>query len=208
MVPTTDEKIQQFRLLEPGDLLICINDWTPIGGDTVLLHRGKFCEVRDFPGIGDIGLGPCRCMLISEKIGKEYGPRLMITEPMYVNHFTTLADYYNNKSYYDNLNTPVQQNQDSVEALAQDAIIEFTSVLRILRKYMEMWEQQGIKLRFDSQRPHFFKVDFTNNENYRREFVVDLNAEMAKVNGETPDMAEVRTCDLTTTTLDGLDMYD
>jgi hypothetical protein len=172
---TTEEKLQEYKTLELGDFLVCINDYAPIGSYIKYFHRGKYCEVRrvDRPG----GSQADHYVFVSEKIGGDYGPALLITPTMFVNYFTTLADYTIHKSYYENLNIPLEQegeSEDTMEVLAQDAISEFTPILKTLHKFIEMWKNKGIELQYDPTVSRFFKIKFTNNTDFPREAVIDL----------------------------------
>lgn len=182
---TTEEKLQEYKTLESGDFLVCINDYAPVGSYSHIkyFHRGIYCEVRkvDRPG----GSQSDHYVFVSEKIGGDYGPALLITPTMFVNYFTTLADYTIHKSYYENLNIPLEQEgesedtmevlaQDTMEVLAQDAITEFTPILKTLHKFIEMWKNKGIELQYDPTVSRFFKIKFTNNTDFLREAVIDL----------------------------------
>jgi len=172
---TTEEKLQEYKTLEPGDFLVCINDYIPIGSHIKYFHRGKYCEVRkvDSPG----GSQADHYVFVSEKIDGSYGPALLITPTMFINYFTTLADYTIYKSYYENLNIPLEQegeSEDTMEVLAQDAITEFTPILKTLHKFIEMWKNKGIELQYDPTSSRFFKIKFENNTNFPREAVIDL----------------------------------
>lgn len=181
---TTEEKLQEYKTLEPGDLLVCINDYGPIGSYIKYFHRGKFCEVRKidkiYSPLADPNVGRDKLVFVSERIGGSYGPALLITPTMFINHFTTLSDYTIYKSFYENLNIPLEQDgesEDTMEVLAKDAITEFTPLLKTLHKFIEMWENKGIKLQYDSTTSRFFKIKFTNNTNFPREAVIDLEEE-------------------------------
>lgn len=173
---TTEEKLQEYKTLELGDFLVCINDYTPIGGHVKYFHRGEYCEVRkvDRPGGSQ---ATDHFVFVSEKINGNYGPALLITPTMFVNYFTTLADYTIHKSFYKNLNIPLEEegeSEDTMEVLAQDAITEFTPILKTLHKFIEMWKNKGIELQYDPTVSRFFKIKFTNNTDFPREAVIDL----------------------------------
>jgi hypothetical protein len=81
------------------------------------------------------------------------------------------------KSYYENLNIPLEQegeSEDTMEVLAQDAISEFTPILKTLHKFIEMWKNKDIELQYDPTVSRFFKIKFTNNTDFPREAVIDL----------------------------------
>lgn len=206
---TKDDKITLLRTLREGDLIICIKQFTNSTGVYVKLGVYVVLAVID----NRTGLR------IQEMINAvEYGFIVEINEDEFVEFFTTAKDYESDIEYYRNLFTTrakdleqeeevIEENRDSKKELAEDAIDEFTTVLKPLLLYISMWKQKGINLEFSSHNPCSFSVSYRDYEGFRKSITrfikldnnLDVKVENTRASYLNDPMTKIE---------DGVDLYN
>jgi len=210
---TKGDKITVLRTLKEGDKIICIQQFTNSSGSEIKLGVYVVLAVNRF-------ITGLRIQELIDAV--EYGAITDINGFEFIVFFTTAKDYELNIDYYrSQLTTTTEEqdpeqeentegNRDSKKELAEDAVEEFTTVLKPLLLYISMWKKKGIDLEFSSHNPDNFSVSYRDYEGFRKSITRFIKLDMDN-NLDSLDAKVERLLGFEypmTKTVDGVDLYN